>query len=155
MLVANFGRYLRLISSVPQRITALITSVFCTSTSTPIDGSTRDSDSTASTEWKNVPPAPPKLSGTSTLITPSSNSFLISVGRELGVLVHLARERTDFAVRELVHAVAENRFVFGQPRQRGHGGHGLAHEILNMLLNTANTSKEAKSRRKTSMLSST
>src|SRR5690242_10247333 len=59
----NFGRYLRLMSSVPQRITALMTSVFCTSTSTPTDGSTRDSDSTASTEWKNVPPAPPKLSG--------------------------------------------------------------------------------------------
>ena len=80
MLVANLGRYLRLMSSVPQRITALMTSVFCTSTSTPTDGSTRDSDSTASTEWKNVPPAPPKLSGTSTLITPSSNSFLISSG---------------------------------------------------------------------------
>ena len=29
-----------------------MTSVFCTSTSTPIDGSTRDSASTASTEWK-------------------------------------------------------------------------------------------------------
>ena len=36
-----------------------MTSVFCTSTSTPIDGSTRDSASTASTEWKNEAPAPP------------------------------------------------------------------------------------------------
>ena len=31
-----------------------MTSVFCTSTRTPTDGSTRDSASTASTEWKNV-----------------------------------------------------------------------------------------------------
>src|SRR4026208_1125121 len=55
----SFGRYFRLISSVPHFITALMTSVFCTSTRTPMDGSTRDSDSTASAEWKNVPPAPP------------------------------------------------------------------------------------------------
>ncbi len=46
-------------SSLPHFSSALITSVFCTSTSTPTDGSTRDIDSTASTEWKNEPPAPP------------------------------------------------------------------------------------------------
>ena len=46
------------------------------------------------------------------------------------MLVHLAGERADFAVRELVNAVAKDRFVFGQPRQRGHGGQCLAHEIL-------------------------
>ena len=57
--------------------------------------------------------------------------LLDQLGRELRVLVHFARERADFPVRELVDAVAKNRFVFGQPRQRGHGGHGLAHEILN------------------------
>ena len=38
----SFGRYVRLISSVPQRSSALMTSVFWTSTSTPTDGSTRD-----------------------------------------------------------------------------------------------------------------
>ena len=43
--------------------------------------------------------------------------------RNLGLLVHLADERADLPVRELVDAVAEQRFVFGQPRQRGHGGH--------------------------------
>jgi hypothetical protein len=59
LLVAIFGKYFRLISSPPHFIRALITSVFCTSTRTPTDGSTRESDSTASTEWKNVPPAPP------------------------------------------------------------------------------------------------
>ena len=43
------------------------------------------------------------------------------------MLVHFAGERADFPVRELVNAVAKNRFVFGQPRQRGHGGHRLTH----------------------------
>ena len=56
---ASRGRKRFLISSVPQRSSALMTSVFWTSTSTPTDGSTRESSSTASTEWKNRPPAPP------------------------------------------------------------------------------------------------
>src|SRR5688572_15713054 len=51
-----------------------MTRVFWTSTSTPTAGSTRESASTASTEWKNVAPAPPKRSGISTPITPRSNS---------------------------------------------------------------------------------
>ena len=46
-------------SSLPQRSSALMTSVFCTSTSTPTDGSTRDSASTARTEWKKLAPPPP------------------------------------------------------------------------------------------------
>jgi hypothetical protein len=49
VLAAIFGRYRRFTSSLPQRSSALMTSVFCTSTSTPIDGSTRESASTAST----------------------------------------------------------------------------------------------------------
>jgi VWFA-related protein len=56
--------------------------------------------------------------------------LLDELGRELRVLVHVAGERADLPVRELIHAVAKNRFVFSQPRQRGHGGHCLAHEIL-------------------------
>ena len=36
-----------------------MTSVFWTSTSTPTEGSTRESSSTASTEWKKRPPLPP------------------------------------------------------------------------------------------------
>jgi hypothetical protein len=55
-----------------------MTSVFCTSTSTPIDGSTRDSASTASTAWKKLAPAPPNASGISMPITPRSNSLSIS-----------------------------------------------------------------------------
>jgi hypothetical protein len=38
---ASFGKYRRRMSSVPQRRSALMTSVFWTSTKTPIDGSTR------------------------------------------------------------------------------------------------------------------
>jgi len=38
--------------------------------------------------------------------------------RDLGVLVHLADERADFAIREFVDAVAEKRLVLGQRRQR-------------------------------------
>ena len=44
-----------------------MTRVFCTSTSTPIAGSTRESASTARTEWKNVAPPPPSLSDWVTL----------------------------------------------------------------------------------------
>ena len=51
-----------------------MTSVFCTSTRTPTAGSTRESASTASTEWKKVAPAPPKRSGISMPMTPRSNS---------------------------------------------------------------------------------
>ena len=40
-----------------------MTRVFWTSTSTPTDGSTRESSSTTSTEWKNVPPPPPNALG--------------------------------------------------------------------------------------------
>jgi hypothetical protein len=34
--------------------------------------------------------------------------------RDLGVLVHVADQRSDFAVREFVDAVPEKPFVFGQ-----------------------------------------
>ncbi len=88
-----------------------MTSVFWTSTSTPTDGSTRDSASTASTAWKNVPPAPPADSGISMPMTPSSNSWSMSVARHLRRLIHLADVRPDLAVGELVHAVAEEPFV--------------------------------------------
>ena len=56
--VAICGQYRRRWSSVPQRRRALMNRVFCTSTKTPTEGSTRDKASTASTAWKNVAPAP-------------------------------------------------------------------------------------------------
>ncbi len=90
-----------------------MTSVFCTSTSTPTDGSTRDSSSTASTAWKKRPPPPPNASGISMPITPRSNSSSMSVARNLRVLVHLADERADLCVGELAHAVAEQALVLG------------------------------------------
>ncbi len=96
-----------------------MTSVFCTSTSTPMDGSTRDSASTASTAWKKVPPPPPNGSGISIPITPRSNSLSMS---SRGIFacssIDLAR-RTDLPVGELVHAVAEQPLVVSQLGQRG------------------------------------
>ena len=126
---------------VPQRSSALMTSVFCTSTRTPIDGSTRDSASTASTAWKKVAPPPPNASGISMPMTPRSNSLSMSCAGNLRVLVHLAHERPDLAIREFVDAVAEQRLVFGQRGQRGGGhvgvlrGHG---EMLHPPLKPAN-----------------
>jgi len=40
------------------------------------------------------------------------------LARNARLLVHVANVRTDFAVGELVDAVAEQPFVFGQRRQR-------------------------------------
>ena len=80
-----------------------MTRVFCTSTRTPTDGSTVDSASTASTEWKKVPPAPPWASGTSMPITPSSNSRSMrargilacsSISRTSGLISRAANSRT-------------------------------------------------------------
>ena len=43
--------------------------------------------------------------------------LLDEAGRNLRALVHLAAERADLAIRELIHAVAKQAFVFGQARQ--------------------------------------
>ena len=106
-------------SSCPQRRSALMTSVFCTSTSTPIDGSTRDSASTARTEWKNVAPAPPCDSGISMPMTPSSKSWSMSAR---GIFACSSISRTSGRIsrsRELVHAVAEEAFIFGEQCRAG------------------------------------
>src|ERR1041385_3549917 len=57
---------------------ALLTSVFCTSTSTPQEASTCDSSSTTNTALKNVEPAPPHCSGTSMPMIPSSKKLEMS-----------------------------------------------------------------------------
>ena len=60
-------------------MTALMTSVFCTSTRTPTEGSTRESDSTTSTASKNDMPVPPCDSGISMPMNPCSKSWSTSV----------------------------------------------------------------------------
>ena len=45
--------------------------------------------------------------------------------RDPRAFVHLAADRADFAIGELIHAVAEEAFVLGQGGQRGLG-HGPA-----------------------------
>src|SRR5207237_2313616 len=59
---------------------ALFTSVFCTSTKTPTEASTRDNSSTARIAWKNDPPAPPNSSGVSIPISPRSKHCFKSEG---------------------------------------------------------------------------
>src|SRR2546423_391443 len=56
---ASIERYFDFWSSLPHRRMALLTSVFCTSTSTPQEASTCESSSTTSTAVKNDEPAPP------------------------------------------------------------------------------------------------
>ena len=95
-----------------------MTSVFCTSTSTPTDGSTRDSASTASTEWKKRRAAAAERLGNLDAHDAEVEQLVDERARDLRVLVHLADERPDFAIGELVDAVAEQPLVFGQRRQR-------------------------------------
>ena len=122
MLAASFGRYRCWTSSLPQRLTALITSVFCTSTSTPIEGSTQASASTARTEWKNVRAAPAEALGDLDAHDAEGKELVDEGPRDLGVFVHVADQRSDLAVGEFEDTVAKKRFVLGQPRQ-GRGGH--------------------------------
>ena len=50
-------------------------------------------------------------------MTPRSNSLVDELRRDLCVLVHLADERPNLAVGELVDAVAEQRFVLAELRE--------------------------------------
>jgi hypothetical protein len=72
---ASIFRYRERWSSFPQRMMALFTSVFCTSTSTPVEASTCESSSTTSTALKKVEPAPPYCSGISMPMIPSSKKL--------------------------------------------------------------------------------
>ncbi len=95
-----------------------MTSVFCTSTRTPTDGSTRDSASTARTEWKKRRAGAAVALGDLDAHHAEIEQLVDERPADFRVLVHFADERTDLAIRELVHAVAEETFVFGQNRQR-------------------------------------
>ena len=98
-----------------------MTSVFCTSTSTPTDGSTRDSSSTTSTEWKNVPPLPPYDSGISMPMTPSPNRWSMSARGNLACSSISRTSGRTAPVDEFAHAGAQQLFVFGELGERRHG----------------------------------
>ena len=83
-----------------------------------MDGSTRDSASTASTEWKKRRAAAAVALRDLDAHDAELEQLVDERARDLRVLVHLAHERPDFAIRELVDAVAEQPFVFGQCGQR-------------------------------------
>ncbi len=80
-----------------------MTSVFCTSTRTATEGSTRASSSTAIIDKKKWPSAPPKASGTSMAMIPNSTSWSInrrgisarsSISRTRGAISASAKDRT-------------------------------------------------------------
>ena len=98
--------------------------MFCTSTSTPTDGSTCDSASTASTAWKNVPPGAAVRLGDLDAHHAQVEQLVDERARELRVLVHLADERRDLAARELEHAVAEQQLVLFEGGESPAGGRG-------------------------------
>ena len=95
-----------------------MTSVFCTSTRTPTEGSTRDSASTARTEWKKVRAGAAVGFGNLDAHDAEVEELVDELAGHLRLLVHVADERPDLSIGELVHAVAEQRFVVGQRRQR-------------------------------------
>jgi hypothetical protein len=64
-------------------------------------------------------------------MTPISKSLSMS-SRDLLVLVHLTDERPDLTIGELIHAVAEERLVFGKPGQRGKDFDLLLHGRLSV-----------------------
>ena len=100
-----------------------MTRVFCTSTTTATDGSTRDSSSTASTDRKNGAPAPPSDSGISMPITPRSNSLSMSA-RGMTACSSISRARGgDLRLGERADAGAEQVLLLGEPGQgSGSGG---------------------------------
>ena len=97
-----------------------MTRVFCTSTTTATDGSTRASSSTASTERKNGAPAPPSDSGTSMPMTPRSNSLSMSAR---GMTARSSISRTCGAISPSANArtLARNRSSSSESRVRGLG----------------------------------
>ena len=104
---------------MPQRSKALLTSVFCTSTITPEEASTRESSSTARMASKNLAPPPPYCSGISMPIRPSWKKSWMRSFVEDALLVHFLDQRTNLLVGELPDVVAEENFIFGERGQRG------------------------------------
>ena len=97
----------------------MTTRVFCTSTRTPIAGSTRDSASTASTEWKKVSAGPAEAIGDLHAHDAEVEQPGQQARVEHGALVHLADARPDFPGGEVENRVVEEPFVVGQRRKRG------------------------------------
>ena len=108
-----------------QRISALLTSVFCTSTITPTEASTRDSSSTARMASKNVPPPPPYCSGNLDAHQSQLEEVLDQRRLEHALLVHLLDVRPDRLIGKLANGVAKQGFVFSKLTS-GAGGISVA-----------------------------
>ena len=91
-----------------------MTRVFCTSTRTPTDGSTRDSSSTASTAWKKRGAGAAVRLGD---LDAHDAEIEQLVDERCGILACSSISRTSgriSRVGELAHAVPEKAFVLGQ-----------------------------------------
>ena len=103
---------------MPHRSSALLTSVFCTSTITPEDASTRDSSSTARIASKNFAAASAVLLGDLDAHQAELKEIVDQILVEDALFVHLLDQRTDLLIGELADVVAEKNFVFGERGER-------------------------------------
>ena len=104
---------------MPQRSKALLTSVFCTSTITPDEASTRDNSSTASMASKNLAPPAAVLLGDLDAHQPELEKIVDEVFIKNTLLVHFFDQRTNLLVGKLADVVAEENFVIRERGQRG------------------------------------
>ena len=129
-----------------------MTSVFWTSTSTPTDGiDPRERfDGQHGVEERGAGAA--VALGDLDAHDAELEQLVDELAGHLGVLVHLADERPDLAVGEFVDAVAEQRFVFGQTRQRRAGRSVSRHVLPRTSFGKGQSAREALER---GMVSST
>ena len=88
--------------------------MFCTSTTTPADASTRDNSSTATIRLKELGAASAVLLWDLDPHQPELEEFVDEIFFEDALLVHLLHQRTDLIVGELANVVAEKNLVFGE-----------------------------------------
>ena len=82
-------------------------SVFCTSTRTPMDGSTSESASTASSDVKEARAAAAEPLRNLDAHDAEFEELRDKPGRDGGVLIHLAHDRPHLTGRELADALEE------------------------------------------------
>ena len=77
-----------------------------------MEGSTRDSDSTARTAWKKAGAAPAEAFGNLDAHDAEREKLVDERAGNLRVLVHLTDELPDLAIGEFIHTVANQTFFF-------------------------------------------
>ena len=104
-------------------------SVFCTSTSTATEGSTRASSSTTRIDMKNVGAGAAVLLGDLDPHDPELEAGVDQLAGDLRLLVHLPDEGADLLLREVADDLPEGLLVLGEVGERQAAqclGHGWA-----------------------------